>query len=68
MAIVSETYLNHHFDQIKADANAAEARPDDSWYTKESALEENRYHLEMCRKYGCDCLWIDGGYCVDMES
>lgn len=65
--IMSETYINRHFDQIKTYANAIETRLDDSWYTKESVLAENRYHLEMCRKYGCDYLWIDGGYCVDME-
>lgn len=65
--IMSETYIHDHFDQIKEYANAVEKRLDDSWCTKESLLEENKYNFEMCQKYGCDYILIDGNYHVDIE-
>ena len=65
--VMSETYIENHFEQIKAYANEVEARLDDSQCTKASVLAENRYYFEMCRQYGCDYILIDGSYCVDAE-
>lgn len=65
--VMSEAYIDKHFAQIKAYANEVETRFDDSWCTRETVLEENRYNFEMCKKYGCDYILIDGNYCVDIE-
>lgn len=65
--IMSETYINNHFNQIKEYANVVETRLDDSWCTKESVLEENKYNFEMCQKYSCNYILIDGSYCIDFE-
>lgn len=65
--VMSEAYIREHFDQIKAYADVVETRLDDSWCTKESTLEENRYNLEMCKEYGCEYILIDGDYCVNVE-
>ena len=65
--ILSESYIHHHFNQIKAYACAVEKQLDDSWCTKESVLAENKYYFEMCRKYRCDYTLIDGCYAVDFE-
>lgn len=65
--VMSETYINNHFNQIKKYANIVEKRPDDSWCTKESVLEENVHNFEMCKKYGCNYILIDKAYCIDIE-
>lgn len=65
--VMSETYINGHFNQIKEYANAVENRLDDSWCTKESVLEDNAHNFEMCKKYGCNYIFIDEDYCVDIE-
>lgn len=64
--VMSEAYIDKHFAQIKAYANEVEIRVNDSWCTKETVLEENRYNFEMCKKYGCDYILIDDNYCVDI--
>ena len=65
--VMSETYINNNFNQIKEYANALENRLDDSWCTKESVLKENAHNFEMCKKYGCNYILIDEAYCVDIE-
>lgn len=65
--IMSENYINNHFEQIKKYASAVEERLDDSWHTKEFALEENIHNLEMCKKYDCNYILINDNYCVDIE-
>ena len=59
--------INNHFNQIKKYANIVEKRPDDSWCTKESVLEENVHNFEMCKRYGCNYILIDKAYCIDIE-
>lgn len=61
-----EAYIHNHFHEIKKYANIIETRLDDSWCTKESVLEENIRNYDMCRKYGCDYLLIDGSYHVEI--
>ena len=65
--VMSETYTNNHFNQIKKYANIVEKPPDDSWCTKESVLEENTHNFEMCKRYGCNYILIDKAYCIDIE-
>lgn len=65
--IMSEKYINNHFDEIKGYANVVETRLDDSWCTKESVLEENVYNLQMCEKHGCNYVLIDENYLVDID-
>lgn len=65
--VMSETYINNHFNQIKEYANAVENRLDDSWCTKESVLEDNAHNFEMCKKYGCNYILIEEDYCIDIE-
>lgn len=60
--IMSEDYITKHFTEIKKHANDIEKRQDDSWYTPEIALAENRKNLELCRKFDCKYILIDGVY------
>ena len=47
-----------NFNDIKQYANVIEQRIDDTWCTKESVLRDNMRSLELCRKYGCNYIFI----------
>ena len=65
--VMTEAYIESHFDEIKKHADDIEARLDDSWCTKESVLQDNAYNFKMCKRHGCNCILIDGSYHVDIE-
>lgn len=65
--VMSESYIKHHFSDIKKYADVIERRADDTWCTIESVLEENARYLELCRQYGCDCILIDESYRVEPD-
>lgn len=56
----SNIFCNHYADII-------EKRSDDTWFTKETALKENRKNLELCQKNGCHYILIDTNYHFDVE-
>ena len=62
--VMTERYIDHHFDEIKAVANVIEHRGDDSWCTKARLQEENQHNLAMCKKYGLDYSLIEDSYQV----
>ena len=65
--IMSERYIQAHFEDIKKYAGVIEKRLDDSDYTMESALQDNAQMLEMCQKHNTNYLLIDNEYHVDLE-
>lgn len=40
---------------------------DDTWFTKETALEENIKNLELCKQNNCCYILINDRYDVDIE-
>lgn len=66
--VMTKEYIEHHFDNVKAFANVIEERMDDTYCTKESVLRDNEYHLEMCRKYGCNYILIEDEYEEDIRK
>ena len=62
--VMTERYIDRHFDKIKAFANVIEHRGDDSWCTKARLQEENQHNLVMCKKYGLDYSLIEDSYQV----
>lgn len=65
--VMTENYINKHFDDIKAFAGVIEDRGDDSDCTKDVLLKDNIYNLEMCKRYGCNYILIDEKYNPDIE-
>ena len=65
--VMSERYIQTHFDSIKAYASVVERRLDDSDCTMETLLRDNRAILEECQKRGIEYLLIDDEYTVDIE-
>ena len=63
--IMTPEYIRAHFADIQSNANAIEARLDDSGLDPEILIRENGRNLEQCQKHGCEYLLIDGEYRVD---
>ena len=62
--IMSEDYIEKHFDDILAHASDVEQRLDDSDCTKPWLIEENRKELAQCIKHDCSYILIEGDYHV----
>lgn len=65
--VMTERYIDSHYEQIKEYANVIEKRIDDSWCTKETVREENAYYLDLCKKYHFDPVLIEDEYKVDLD-
>ena len=64
--VMSEKYINKHFEDIKRFANIIENRLDDSDCTKEAVLEDNRFVLEKAIKHNVNYILIDEKYEVEI--
>lgn len=62
--IMSDDYIESHFDEIRSHAGDVEQRLDDSSLSKEALLEDNRWHLAGCLAQGLNYLLIDKEYDV----
>ena len=65
--VMSKSYIQQHYHDIKKYANTIEERLDDSDCTMDSLIRDNAEVLKMCQKYGADYLLIDNDYQVDMD-
>ena len=57
--IMSRNYIETHFDDIRAHANAIETRLDDSGLSKDSLIRDNENALRLCRENGCEYILLD---------
>lgn len=64
--VFSEKYIEKHFDDVRRFASVVENRLEDD-YTQETCRRENALMQEQCRRYGAECILIDGDYRVDIE-
>ena len=64
--IMSKTYIETHWEDIRSHACDVEQRLDDSDLSKEDLIADNRKNLAMCKQYGCDYILIDGDYEVNI--
>lgn len=64
--VMSEAYIEKHFDDIKRYANIIENRVDDDC-TKESVLRDNAEVLRLARNHNVNYVLIDDVYAVDVE-
>ena len=60
--IMSRHYIQNHFPQIKAYANAIESRPDDTWCTQAQLLADNEQMLTLAQQHHVDYILIDDEY------
>lgn len=64
--IMSNTYIENHFTDIKQYANVVEHRLDDTACTPESLMEENADALRLCQKYKNNYVLIERNYCPEL--
>ena len=64
--VLSEKYIETHYEGIMAHANDVENRLDDSNCTKEYLICENKQMLSNCEKYGSTYILIDDKYDIDI--
>lgn len=65
--IMSENYIRNHFDDIKAYASIIENRIDDTDYTRECAIEDNKQMLRKAKQHKVNYVLIDDKYIVDID-
>ena len=62
--VMSENYINKHFEDIKKYANIIENRLDDDC-TIDGLLQDNAQILNECKKHNLNYLLIDDEYNID---
>ncbi len=65
--IMSENYIDNHFDDIRKYANIIENRLDDQWCTKEIVLEDNARVFSLANKHKVNYILIDDEYNIDID-
>ena len=65
--VMSENYIETHFDDIKKYAGVIENRMDDEYCTMETVQRDNAENLAQCQKYKVNYILIDNVYQVDVE-
>lgn len=64
--VMTPEYIENHFSEIRKHGSAIEKRLDDSGLNQEELIRDNRQNLELCRKFGCEYILIDGDYKVEI--
>ncbi|MCH5272778.1 MAG: adenylate kinase [Lachnospiraceae bacterium] len=65
--VMSDKYIENHFDNIKKFASVIEERGDDEDCTLETVRRDNAQMLEHCLRHGAEYIFIDEEYRVDIE-
>ena len=60
--VMTERYIEDHFDDIRSEANAIEKRLDDSGLSKDGLIADNRKNLAGCISHKLPHILIDGVY------
>lgn len=66
--IMSPSYIQRHFGEIRQHANAIENRLDDSGLTPEELIQENQENMEHCRQHGYPYILIEDTYPADLVN
>ena len=64
--IMSPSYIENHFGDIRGYAAVIEDRLDDSDLKAEKLMAENESNLAQCIAHNCDYVYIDEAYEVDL--
>lgn len=64
--VMSRTYIEQHFADIRKHAGEIEERLDDADFTMETAIEDNARYLKMCEEQGLRYILIDDEYKVEI--
>lgn len=65
--VMTEKYIRNNYDNIKMYENIIESRKKQGDIKIDELIEENKYNLDMCRKYGSEYVLIDDKYDINLE-
>lgn len=65
--VMSDKYIDDHFDNIIKYASIIEDRGDDEGFTIEMIRRENAQMREQCLQHGIEYILIDEAYRIDIE-
>jgi len=65
--VMSKSYIQSHYNDIKKYANIIEKRLDDSNYTIDSLINDNIETLRMCKLYHVNYFLIDTTYDINID-
>ncbi len=65
--IMSKDYILKRFSDILANESIVEQRLISGDLVQGNLIKENERNLQMCKKYGLNCILIDTEYKVDIE-
>lgn len=66
--IMSRSYIESYFDDIRSHGSAIEQRLDDSGLSKDALLRKNERNLRLCQENGSDYILLDDLYSIDLEA
>ena len=66
--VMSEHYIEHHYNDILSNENVIEKRMPDEDFTIELVKQENQYYLHKCSQYGIDFILIDTDYLENVHD
>lgn len=64
--VMSDNYIENHFDDIRKYASVIEERGEDEDCTLEMVRRDNAQMMEQCSRYGAEYILIDEEYQVDI--
>ena len=65
--VMSDKYIQNHFDDIRKFASIIEDRGDDKDWSIETARRDNAQMLEQCQRNGTEYILVDEEYRIDIE-
>ena len=66
--IMTEQYIENHFEDICEHANDVEHRLDDSDLLKQSLIEDNAVNLKLCKLHNCAYILVESDYNVPEQA
>jgi hypothetical protein len=66
--IMTHSYIEAHFDEIRSHGCDIEQRLDDSSLSKNTLICDNERNLRLCQENNCDYILLDDSYSIELED
>ena len=66
--VMSRSYIQSHFEDIRRHGCAIEQRLDDSGLSMDALIRDNEENLRLCRENGCHCILLKDAYDISPED
>lgn len=65
--IMTEKYIKNNFQNINKYENVIENRKEQEMINFDELIKENKYNLEMCKKYNNKYILLDDNYSINLD-